>query len=273
MSRSTGGSLCGTRQMCKKRTMFAFAMNGNYRKLMKCLGVDGCRAGWLAAVMTDGVMDVAVFRRFSEIWTAHCDADVILVDIPIGLPGKNRPDRKADSLARKMLGRRHSCIFSPGVREILNYTDYLAASERNRELTGKKIALQYWHIMKKVREVDAFMLMTLAAHGVVKESHPEVCFTKASCNSIGYPKKTRLGIDERIEILSNYFPDSKRVFTRVLKQHLRKDVARDDILDAMMLAVTARESRGHLRSLPPVLEMDEEKLSMGIWYHDFEGEL
>ncbi len=236
---------------------------------MKFVGVDGCKAGWLCAALDGGQMDIVVFRSFNEIWESHHDANVILVDIPIGLPGGELRSRKADSLARKMLGHRHSTVFSPGVRNILNCRTYGEACEENRKVTDKNISLQYWGLVPKVRAVDAFMCGTPEAHGIVRESHPEICFEKASGKSMSYGKKKLSGVSERIEIIEKYFPDGQRVYSEVLKRYLRREVARDDIVDAMILAVTAWVSRGDLISLPDPLEMDEKGLSMAIWYHDF----
>lgn len=237
--------------------------------IMKYVGVDGCRAGWLCAAMGRTGMEIAVFRSFSEIWVAHSDAEVILVDIPIGLPGGKHLSRSADRLARKMLGRRHSTVFSPGARKTLHSRSYAEACGINRKVTDKKISLQYWNVMPKVKEVDSFLHSTPEAIGIVKEAHPEICFEKASGNSMCYGKKTSEGILERIEILKEYYPNSQRVYSQVLKSHLRRDVARDDIVDAMILAVTALEGKGKLRSMPDPLEMDEKNLPMAIWYHDF----
>lgn len=100
-----------------------------------------------------------------------------------------------------------------------------------------------------------------------------MCFEKATTKSICYSKKAREGVLEQLEIMGKYFPDSQSVYSGVLKRYLSRDVRRDDIVDAMVLAVTARESRGRLRSLPPELEMDEKGLPMAIWYHEFKREL
>lgn len=218
-------------------------------------------------------MELAVFRSFHAIWEAHRDAQLILVDMPIGLPGGKVKTRAADSLARKLLGKRGSSVFTPGVRSLLVCRTYEEACRENRKVTGKKITLQYWNLIPKIADVDSFLTTTPDAIGRVLESHPELCFEKASIKSINYGKKTADGIGERLEILRKYFPDSQEVYTRVLKQYRRKDVARDDIVDAMILAVTARESRGAMRSLPDPLEMDERNLPMAIWYYDFEREL
>lgn len=236
---------------------------------MTYVGVDGCRAGWLCAALDEAGMNIVVLRSFRSVWTTYRQANVILVDIPIGLPGGGIKTRMADGLARKMLGSRHSSIFTPGARDILNCSNYSTASEKNRQLTGKKISMQYWGIAGKVKEVDSFLRSEPDAIGVIRESHPELCFSVFSSNSVSYGKKTTQGIEERLDILEDYYPDSKKVFNKVIQTYQRKDVARDDVVDAMILAVTAKESQGELTPLPNPLERDAEGLPMAIWYYDF----
>ncbi len=62
---------------------------------------------------------------------------------------------------------------------------------------------------------------------------------------------------------------SMRYIIQTLQKFLRKEVARDDIVDALVLAVTAKESGGALRPLPDPPERDKTGLNMAIWYHDF----
>ncbi len=232
------------------------------------MGVDGCKDGWCAVCLDDGKCDVVVFRSFTELWVAHSDAALVLVDIPIGLPSKKTPFRMADSLARKILGRRHACVFSPGVREVHDCHTYAQACEINRQLIDKKISVQYWGIVPKIREVDRFLLLNPSALGSIREAHPEVCFEKASAVSVKYSKKTPGGIRERLNIIKQYVPDGESVYNAALKAYPRSVVGRDDIVDAMMLAVTGMASKGDLQSLPSPLERDEENMPMAIWYYE-----
>jgi len=236
---------------------------------MKYVGVDGCRIGWLAVSLTDHNVDVAVFTCFDNLWAAHEDAITILVDIPIGLASGNQTPRQADLLARQMLGSRRSTLFLPSVREVLGCDSYAEACETNRRLTGKKISKQYWHIMPKIKAVDVFLQTTPIAMKTVRESHPELCFGLASSSTVRFSKKTSEGLRERLDVLHKYISNVDDIYETSLRKHLRKEVARDDIVDALMLAVTAREAGGALKPLPDPPESDETGLDMAIWYHDF----
>ena len=53
---------------------------------MKHLGVDACSSGWVAGIFDDGGLRVERFEDVETLWTAHSDAERVLIDIPIGLP-------------------------------------------------------------------------------------------------------------------------------------------------------------------------------------------
>ncbi|PIV88003.1 MAG: hypothetical protein COW48_08430 [Hydrogenophilales bacterium CG17_big_fil_post_rev_8_21_14_2_50_63_12] len=53
------------------------------------VGVDGCRAGWIAVAHDGTALTYRVHSRFSELLASWRGADRILVDIPIGLPWRD----------------------------------------------------------------------------------------------------------------------------------------------------------------------------------------
>jgi len=249
--------------------MFACALRGGYCVTMKYVGVDGCRAGWISVSIEGDSTVFGMFPTFDALWEEHRDAVRILVDMPIGLPGKNTPKREADTLARRMLGKRASCVFSPGVRELLDCQDYGEACEANRRLIGKKISKQYWNIVPKIKDVDSTLQRVSGGAGVVLESHPEIAFLLASHGEILHGKKTAEGLAERVALLRKYISDFDILYEESLKKWPRKAVAQDDMLDAAILAVAARESSGNMVPMPDPPERDETGLPMAIWYYDF----
>ena len=51
---------------------------------MFVVGVDGCRAGWLAVSLgTNDTSDCRIFPDMASLWTAHRQAVLILVDMSI----------------------------------------------------------------------------------------------------------------------------------------------------------------------------------------------
>lgn len=258
-----------TNGWCKKRKLFACAGWDGYVAPMKYVGVDGCRGGWFAVCLEEEQSTFGVFRSFSSLWEVLGNARLVLVDIPIGLPGKTVPVRQADTHARRLLPGRASSVFTPGAREVLEATDYAEACEVNRKVTGKKINKQCWNIMSKIGEADAFLRENPKALATIREAHPEVCFAAAKGGVLATPKRRPEGIRERLAILKSFVSNASEVYETALQDYYRKTVARDDILDAMMLAVTARDSQGDMVPLPDPPERDEAGLPMAVWYHDF----
>ena len=51
------------------------------------VGVDGCPSGWFSVGFdSEGCYELKVFPAFSELLDYYHDANLVLVDIPIGLP-------------------------------------------------------------------------------------------------------------------------------------------------------------------------------------------
>jgi predicted RNase H-like nuclease len=78
-------------------------------------GVDGCRAGWIAAFVRaqSGEVRLRVVPRFAEVTAAPEAPAIIAVDIPIGLPEQaGCGGRAADKVVRSLLGARRSSVFS-----------------------------------------------------------------------------------------------------------------------------------------------------------------
>lgn len=119
------------------------------------LGVDGCRGGWIAAVIyCNSFITWEVFRTIQDLWSKYgnppLNASRILIDIPIGLVERGFVSRECDKLARISLKRpRSSSIFTPPCRSALYAKDFEHANQINRKCTKKGISIQTWNISKK----------------------------------------------------------------------------------------------------------------------------
>jgi len=230
------------------------------------VGIDGCKIGWFYTVLdqkTDIVTGIA--PDINWLWINFNNAALMLIDIPIGLTAKYF--RTCDVDARQFLGPgQASRVFPPPCREAVYAESYAQACTINQRHTGKKISRQTWNITAKIREVDMFMRANPKARGKIRESHPEICF-RAFCGSpLKFSKKRSAGIKERLDILSIHLPMARRLFENTLMQTLRKDAARDDILDSMVTAVTARFAAKRTKTLPKNPERDAEGLEMEMVY-------
>ena len=192
--------------------------------------------------------------------------DPVFIDIPIGLRESEGLARGCDSGARSVLGKRASSVFSAPLRPVLAAADYPEANALSRQLSGKGLSKQAYNIMPKIREVDTLLLGSARARAALREVHPEVCFwSLAGRQAMSHNKKTQSGFDERLAVLTGYLPEARDLITRALLQFPRKLVARDDIVDAFVVALTASR-QDSWRTLPPEPERDMHGLPMEIVY-------
>jgi predicted RNase H-like nuclease len=143
--------------------------------MTRILGVDGARGGWMAVLTNtdDEAGEGVQWLRFPSIAEAlELDADVVAVDMPIGLPVAGR--RECDLLAKRALGRAHSRVFLAPPRDVLAATSYDDAGARHRaHVDGHGLSVQTWNIVDKIREVDA-----AADDPRLVEVHPELSFAR-----------------------------------------------------------------------------------------------
>ena len=89
-----------------------------------------------------------------------------------------------------------------------------------------------------------------------------------SCQSpLQHGKKKSAGAQERLDILARVFPSARDCFDEALDTYKRKDVATDDILDAMVGAVTAMHYP-KIKTVPSSAMVDETGLAMEMLYAD-----
>lgn len=161
-------------------------------------GVDGCRAGWVVALVQQqprGVQKhyIRFCNRFAEVLTLAPRPAVIAIDIPIGLLEVQQPGgRECDRQARRLLGRRASSVFTPPTRALLEATRY-------EQVRSHGVSIQAFGILPKIREVDR--LMTLELQTIVREAHPELAFRSLTGAPLQHNKKTSAGREERLRVL------------------------------------------------------------------------
>lgn len=214
------------------------------------VGVDGCKGGWFAVFLASdstksGEWKIGIFKTFSclinYIKEKNDPGDfLVLVDIPIGLKEGSTGPRLSDLEARKLLKTRESSIFPVPCREAVYAENYNKACEINERLTGKRISKQAWNILPKIRDVDNFLIENEIFRDKIKEVSPELCFQKLSDLPMKYSKNTLEGFLERKEGLRLFFPFINELVETALLNYKRQELARDDILDALAAAITAK---------------------------------
>jgi len=220
------------------------------------VGVDGCPAGWIAVLFDeDGYRGSGLYGDVEELWTAHGDvADVILIDVPIGLRERSNAKRPCDDAARERLSpERHSSVFSVPVRAAVHEECYESAKRTQEERTDGSLGVQSWGIADKIAELDTFLRGTAPeAVGTIREAHPELCFWALNGESATTYSKTgqpAAAFWERIGILEA--TDGTVVDdVRDAATGLDTAVGNDDVVDAFALALTASPKTRPLRTLP-----------------------
>lgn len=232
-------------------------------------GVDGCPAGWVAALaLWDpnhglGRLRFILCPHFEAVLNLSPAPHIIAIDVPIGLLDTPQPGgRDCDRLARRLLRRRASSVFSPPSRAVLQATHY-------DQVRGHGMSRQAFGILPKIREVDS--LITPAHQSTVYEAHPELAFMHLSAAPVQGNKKTAAGRETRLQALRRaahprYLALSSAL-QRALCTYKRAQVAPDDLLDACVLLRTSyRLATAQAQHLPALAVRDAKGLRMEICY-------
>ncbi len=233
-------------------------------------GVDGCRAGWVAAIALPGEpVRVAVFRGFAALLSLLPADALIAVDMPIGLPEHTlHGGRGPESLIRPLLGMRQSSVFSiPSRRAVYAAlpVDEAAPGEawaaahrlasavaRETSTPPRGVAIQAFGLFARIREVDALLRANAALRGRVFEAHPELAFWRLNGRrALETPKKVRNrphppGLEARRALLAADGCDPA-----LLSAPPPRGAGADDVLDALaVLTVARRAAAGTVERFP-----------------------
>jgi predicted RNase H-like nuclease len=174
--------------------------------MAKYVGLDWAGRGWFGVVLDDADgWETAVFPTVWSCWKYHSDADRILVDVPIGLPGGARRD--CDVEARAKLGRRGGSVFYAPVREAVHEDTLAEAKATNEAAADFSVQNQAWSIVPRIRAVDEFLDMYPSARDRLAETHPELCFYALNGHTpLPEPKVTAAGVEHRTALLADEHP-------------------------------------------------------------------
>jgi predicted RNase H-like nuclease len=233
---------------------------------MNVLGIDGCKSGWCYYNIDDKVHRFGVASSLEQLLETLSDSKHIFIDMPIGLLDSGQTERLCDIRAREVLSKgRASSVFRVPVREAVYAADYAQASLINYQKTGKKLSKQSWNISAKIRELDTFLRKHPALVDRIYEAHPELCFEGLAGHALEHRKAIREGFNERLQLLTSLEPKTESVIARAWLDHGGYELARDDILDACILALSAYYF-SYCRSLPEEPPRDRHGLPMRIVY-------
>lgn len=237
-------------------------------------GVDGCRGGWLVVLrpLHDPLRArVSLMEKFADVLAMEPRAEVIAVDMPIGLPDTfGIGGRPADVAARANLGNRQSAVFAVPSRTAVMQSDYIQACATAFATSEppRKVSKQAFNLFPKIREVDD--LMSAEVQRRVVEVHPELAFWALNGErALDLAKKIKSrpnepGLAFRRDLLVAAGYDGSLLEGR--GGYRAADVGRDDLLDAAACAWSAaRIARGAGRRFPSEPGIDAKGLRMEIW--------
>ncbi|MDD5935774.1 MAG: DUF429 domain-containing protein [Clostridiales bacterium] len=226
------------------------------------LGIDGCKGGWIAAVLEQQELHIDKFGEIGEVVSRYPEFDNLFIDMVVGLPSNElQYNQRPDVYARKLITPRSSTIFPVPSRQAVYETTEEGQIIANQKALNKGLSKQTMAIIPKMRELDTFLIKNPSFIHKIKESHPEVCFARLNGAVVQSKKSTLEGLDERVQILSKFLPKLTREFVITESKNFKCNA--DDIIDAICLAVTADlDLQGKTEVIPDEVQVDEHGLEM-----------
>ena len=227
------------------------------------VGIDGCRAGWVAAFQLNDQPVLAVLKTLSELAPHLSRETMVMIDMPIGLLNDDS-SRQCDAVARERLRPyRSSSVFGVPPRAVTRISDYPQANALSRELTGKGLSKQSFYLFPKIRELDDW-LVNPERQGEWWECHPEVAFAQLNSGiALKASKKSEAGQVKRMSLLAD-LPGVNAALERAGQGYKRKDVLPDDCIDALVCLLTAERDQHQRIAIPAIPDTDERGLTMAI---------
>ncbi|MCC6919566.1 MAG: DUF429 domain-containing protein [Alphaproteobacteria bacterium] len=206
---------------------------------MRLYGLDGCRAGWVAAsapVDDPAAIHIAVIPRLAILFEGEAPG-LAGIDMTIGLPERIGPEgRVPERLIRQVLGPRRSSVFSTPCRAAVYAGDYTEACRLARAHSDPPRALskQAFNILPKMREIDALLGARPGLRPLLREVHPETSFWALNGKApMAHAKKTAEGVAERHAVLRRCGVPAAALATRL------KGATADDVVDALAVLQSA----------------------------------
>ena len=224
------------------------------------IGIDGCKSGWFSIWENqDKSIHSSVFSNLNELKNFFKNESQLILGIDMPVVLSEVIPRQADQLARKLLSKKASSVFTAPTPEMLDQPNYEKASLISKRLFGKSMSLQSWYLFPKIKDVQ-----TMIHHEDMQiyEIHPELSFRAMNNEQVILEsKKTHEGFALRNALLSMHFKNF--IFEEIRRHYARKDVMDNDILDALAVLWSAKRIQSNQASYLP---QAPEKPNMQIVY-------
>lgn len=228
--------------------------------MSQIIGIDGCKRGWFSVWQNpDDSIQSSIFSTLNHLKDFFNDEAHLIIGIDMPVVLSDFIPREADQLARKLLSKKASSVFTAPTPEMLEQPNYERASYFSKRLFGKSMSLQSWYLFPKIKDVQTIIH---DAHISLYEIHPELSFRAMNQEEVILEsKKSKEGFEIRSALLRRHFESFD--FESIRNLYPRKDVMDNDILDAMAVLWSARRIKANEASFLPKIP---EKPNMQIVY-------
>jgi len=238
--------------------------------MVRIAGVDGCKAGWIAATLDLATNNPPVLHVVSDFAELLRDGPALIaVDMPIGLPDRiGGSGRGPEQLVRPLLGQRQSSVFAIPARAAVEAHDYAEACRLALATSQppRKVSKQGFHLFPRIREIDTLLHAEPDWRERIYEVHPELAFATMRGTPLIHPKKiggtvNPAGMAERQALLV-----AAGLVPEAVRGRPPKGAAADDALDALAALIVARHIlAGRGKPFPDPPGRDSHGLPIAIW--------
>ncbi|HIS28434.1 MAG TPA: DUF429 domain-containing protein [Candidatus Avamphibacillus intestinigallinarum] len=238
---------------------------------MEIVGVDGCKAGWISFTMNEAGLTLKCFPTFIEVIKAYSSQSNFLVDIPIGLPFSiMESEQRPEAMARQYLKKKASSIFNVPCAQAAEQKTYDATNRMNKLVLHKGLSKQSFYLIKKIQEVNTFLLENKSYIHKVFECHPELAFTRLTLDKVALAssKKTLAGQLERLDLLAEVSDRFRQYREKIEATELFQKYP-DDCIDACCIAIVGMlgQAKG-LMTIPKEPRQNRDGLVMQMVFFD-----
>lgn len=228
--------------------------------MSQIIGIDGCKRGWFSVWQNpDDTIQSSIFSTLNHLKDFFNDEAHLIIGIDMPVVLSDFIPREADQLARKLLSKKASSVFTAPTPEMLEQPNYERASYVSKRLFGKSMSLQSWYLFPKIKDVQTIIHDT---HINLYEIHPELSFRAMNHEEVILEsKKSKEGFEIRNNLLRRHFESFD--FESIRNLYPRKDVMDNDILDAMAVLWSTKRIQANEASFLPKIP---EKPNMQIVY-------
>ena len=224
------------------------------------LGIDGCKTGWFTVWQDEkAAIQSSIFSSLNSLKDFFSNQNHLILGIDMPVVLSEQIPREADQLARKLLSKKASSVFTAPTPEMLEQPNYEKASFVSRRLFGKSMSLQSWYLFPKIKDVQTIIH---DPHINIYEIHPELSFRAMNNEEVILEsKKSKAGFEIRNSLLIRQFKSFD--FESIRNLYPKKDVMDNDILDAMAVLWSAKRIQSKEASFLPKIP---QKPNMQIVY-------